>query len=195
MAKSRKKTEGRKAELEKAARQAGKIAARAEKAAREAVERTKDTSSMLLDFLMHPTHAAAALGKAVTAGQKQLTSGANEAVAIEKDLRARLDALIDDRLTAVLHGLGLPTGTDLAALVTRVNALEAAEAKPARKPAAKAEPATAKPAPKRAAKPAAKPAAKRVAKPAAKPAAKKSAKPATKAAPRRASKKAATPAR
>ena len=37
MAKSRKKTDGRKAELEKAARQAGKIAARAERVAREAV--------------------------------------------------------------------------------------------------------------------------------------------------------------
>ncbi len=183
MAKSRKKTDGRKAELEKAARQAGKIAARAEKVAREAVERTKDTSSMLLDFLMHPTHAAAALGKAVTAGQKQLTSGANEAVAKEKELRARLDELIDERLTSVLHGLGLPTGTDLQALVTRVNALEAAEARTARRPAAKA---TAKPA-RAASKPAAKPAVK--------PAAKKSAKPAAKAAPKRAAKKAATPAR
>jgi hypothetical protein len=187
MAKSRKKTEGRKAELEKAARQAGKIAARAEKVAREAVERTKDTSSMLLDFLMHPTHAAAALGKAVTAGQKQLTSGANEAVAMEKELRAKLDSLIDERLTSVLHGLGLPTGTDLQVLVARVNALEAADAKPPAKPTAKpARKAAAKPA-KAAAKPAAKPAAKRAAKPAAKPAAK--------SAPKRAAKKRATPAR
>ena len=192
MAKSRKKIEGRKAELEKAARQAGKIAARAERVAREAVERTKETSSMLIDFLVHPTHAAAALGKAVTAGQKQLTSGANEAVAVERDLRARLDTLIDERLTAVLHGLGLPTGTDLQVLVDRVNALEAAEAKPAGKPAAKPARVAAKPA--SAAKPAAKPAAKR-AKPAAKPAAKAAAKPAAKAATKRAAKKPATPAK
>ncbi len=191
MAKSRKKLEGRKAELEKAARQAGKIAARAERVAREAVERTKETSSMLIDFLVHPTHAAAALGKAVTAGQKQLASGADEAIAVERDLRARLDTLIDERLTAVLHGLGLPTGTDLQVLMDRVNALEAAEAKPARKPAAKpaAKP-VAKPAAKRA-KPAVKPAAK----PASKPAAKHAAKPAAKSAPKRAAKKPATPAR
>ena len=191
MAKSRKKLEGRKAELEKAARQAGKIAARAERVAREAVERTKETSSMLIDFLLHPTHAAAALGKAVTAGQKQLASGADEAIAVERDLRARLDTLIDERLTAVLHGLGLPTGTDLQVLMDRVNALEAAEAKPARKPAAKpaAKP-VAKPAAKRA-KPAVKPAAK----PASKPAAKHAAKPAAKSAPKRAAKKPATPAR
>jgi hypothetical protein len=191
MAKSRKKLEGRKAELEKAARQAGKIAARAERVAREAVERTKETSSMLIDFLVHPTHAAAALGKAVTAGQKQLASGADEAIAVERDLRARLDTLIDERLTAVLHGLGLPTGTDLQVLMDRVNALEAAEAKPARKPAEKpaAKP-VAKPAAKRA-KPAVKPAAK----PASKPAAKHAAKPAAKSAPKRAAKKPATPAR
>lgn len=191
MAKSRKKLEGRKAEVEKAARQAGKIAARAERVAREAVERTKETSSMLIDFLVHPTHAAAALGKAVTAGQKQLASGADEAIAVERDLRARLDTLIDERLTAVLHGLGLPTGTDLQVLMDRVNALEAAEAKPARKPAAKpaAKP-VAKPAAKRA-KPAVKPAAK----PASKPAAKHAAKPAAKSAPKRAAKKPATPAR
>ena len=135
MAKSRKKTDGRKAELERAARQAGKIAARAEKVAREAVEKTRETSSMLLDFLVHPTHAAAAFGKAVSAGQKQLTSGASEAVAKEKELRSKLDTLIDERLAAVLHGLGLPTGTDLQKLVERVNALEATEAKPARTPA------------------------------------------------------------
>ncbi len=182
MAKSRKKTEGRKAELEKAARQAGRIAARAEKATRDAVERTKETSSMLIDFLIHPSHAAAALGKAVSAGQKQLTSGANEAVAVEKELRSRLDTLIDERLTAVLHGLGLPTGTDLQVLVDRVNALEAAEEKPARKPAAKPAKAAAKPAAKRAAKPAAKSV----------PA---TAKPAAKAAPKRAAKKPATPAK
>lgn len=196
MAKSRKKIEGRKAELEKAARQAGKIAARAERVAREAVERTKETSSMLIDFLVHPTHAAAALGKAVTAGQKQLASGADEAIAVERDLRARLDTLIDERLTAVLHGLGLPTGTDLQVLMDRVNALEAAEAKPARKPAAKPAKAAAKPASatKPAAKPAPKPAAKR-AKPASKPAAKHAAKPAAKSAPKRAAKKPATPAR
>lgn len=181
MAKSKKKTEGRKAELEKAARQAGRIAARAEKATRDAVERTKETSSMLIDFLIHPSHAAAALGKAVSAGQKQLSSSANEAVAVEKELRARLDSLIDERLTAVLHGLGLPTGTDLQVLVDRVNALEAAEAKPARKPAAK--PAGAA---KAAAKPAAKPAAKR---------AKAAPKPAARTAPKRAVKKPATPAK
>lgn len=178
MAKSRKKTDGRKAELEKAARQAGKIAARAERVAREAVEKTKETSSMLLDFLVHPTHAAAALGKAMSAGQKQLTSGANEALAKEKELRSKLDSLIDERLAAVLHGLGLPTGTDLQTLVNRVNALEAGDAKPASaaKPAAKtaAKKPAAKPAAKAAAKKAAaKPAAKRAAKPAAKPAAKK----------------------
>lgn len=146
---------------------------------------------MLIDFLVHPTHAAAALGKAVTAGQKQLASGADEAIAVERDLRARLDTLIDERLTAVLHGLGLPTGTDLQVLMDRVNALEAAEAKPARKPAAKpaAKP-VAKPAAKRA-KPAVKPAAK----PASKPAAKHAAKPAAKSAPKRAAKKPATPAR
>jgi len=182
MAKSRKKTEGRKEELQKAARQAGKIAARAERVAREAVERTKETSSMLLDFLVHPTHAAAALGKAVSAGQKQLTDGAGEALAKERELRAKLDSLIDERLAAVLHGLGLPTGTDLAKLVARVNALESNTPAPGAKPAAKkpaAKKATAKPAAKKAA---AKPVAKRAA--AKPPARKAAAKPAPKRAAR-----------
>lgn len=177
MAKSRKKTEGRKEELQKAARQAGKIAARAERVAREAVERTKETSSMLLDFLVHPTHAAAALGKAVSAGQKQLTDGAGEALAKERELRAKLDSLIDERLAAVLHGLGLPTGTDLAKLVARVNALESSTPAPGAKPAAKK--AAAKPAAKKAA---AKPVAKRAA--AKTPARKAAAKPAPKRAAR-----------
>lgn len=177
MAKSRKKTEGRKEELQKAARQAGKIAARAERVAREAVERTKETSSMLLDFLVHPTHAAAALGKAVSAGQKQLTDGAGEALAKERELRAKLDSLIDERLAAVLHGLGLPTGTDLAKLVARVNALESNTPAPGAKPAAKK--AAAKPAAKKAA---AKPVAKRAA--AKTPARKAAAKPAPKRAAR-----------
>jgi len=177
MAKSRKKTEGRKDELQKTARQAGKIAARAERVAREAVERTKETSSMLLDFLVHPTHAAAALGKAVSAGQKQLTDGAGEALAKERELRAKLDSLIDERLAAVLHGLGLPTGTDLAKLVARVNALESSTPAPGAKPAAKK--AAAKPAAKKAA---AKPVAKRAA--AKTPARKAAAKPAPKRAAR-----------
>lgn len=177
MAKSRKKTEGRKDELQKTARQAGKIAARAERVAREAVERTKETSSMLLDFLVHPTHAAAALGKAVSAGQKQLTDGAGEALAKERELRAKLDSLIDERLAAVLHGLGLPTGTDLAKLVARVNALESNTPAPGAKPAAKK--AAAKPAAKKAA---AKPVAKRAA--AKTPARKAAAKPAPKRAAR-----------
>lgn len=209
MAKSRKKTDGRKAELEKAARQAGKIAARAERVAREAVEKTKETSSMLLDFLVHPTHAAAALGKAVSAGQKQLTSGASEAIAKEKELRSKLDTLIDERLASVLHSLGLPTGTDLQKLIARVNVLESADSAPAAKPTAKkaaAKPAAKPAAKKTAAKPAvkkaaAKPAAKKAAakpaaKSAAKPAAKRAAKPAAKAAPKPvAAKKRATPAK
>lgn len=171
MAKSRKKTDGRKAELEKTARQAGKMAARAERVAREAVEKTRETSSMLLDFLVHPSHAATAIGKAVSAGQKSITSGAHEAAAKEKELRAKLEALIDERLKAVVHGLGLPTSDDMQSLVNRVNALEDGKGAPARasarKPAAKA----VKPVRKAAKKAAVKPAAKTARRPAARKAA------------------------
>jgi hypothetical protein len=189
MAKSKKKESGKAANrinAHKVARQAGKIAAQAERIARDAVDKAVQASSMVVDIIGHPSHAADAIGGAVSAGRKtvvELGSGAQDL--IESGTHT-MTQLVDDRVRATLASLGLASRQEVDALRRRISEVEgggrkalppkkAAARKPAAKKAAAKKPAAKKPAAKKAA---AKPAAKKAA---AKPAAKKAAaKPAAK---------------
>jgi len=188
MAKSKKKGTPKAASrtrVEKIARQAGKMAAQAERIARDAADKAVQASSMVVDIIGHPSHAADALGGALSVGRKaagDIGSGAQDL--IESGTHT-ITQLVDDRLRATLASLGLASRQEVDALRRRIAEVEGGrKALPAKKGAATkptAKKAAAKPAAKKAAakKPAAKkPAAKKPAKKAAarKPAAKKSAK-------------------
>jgi hypothetical protein len=134
MAKSEKK-EPSKTKVHKIARQAGKIAAQAERIARDAVDKAVHASNMVVDVIGHPSQAADAVGKAVTAGRRtaaeigtgtqHLLESGTSAVA-NSDVAERLSQLIDERLRATVHSLGLATRGDLTALSHRVTRLERA---------------------------------------------------------------------
>jgi hypothetical protein len=155
---ARKKTEEKKTNSEKLARQAGKVAAKAERSASEAVDRAKALTTYVAGFFGKP------IGAAVHAGQEtieQLSSGVSHLLGAEGVAATAENALedvkdaVEARVQSIVRELGLPTREDYEALGKRVAALEAAAAKPraARKPVSKP---SAKPAAKSAAKPAAK---------------------------------------
>jgi hypothetical protein len=159
---AKKKTEEKKTNSEKLARQAGKVAAKAERSASEAVERAKTLTNYVTGFFGKP------IGAAVHAGQEtigQLSSGVSHLLSAEGVATTAGNALedvkdaIEARVKAIVRELGVPTREEYEALRKRVAELEAATGKPKqlRKPAAK--PAAKAPA-KAAAKPAARPAAK-----------------------------------
>jgi polyhydroxyalkanoate synthesis regulator phasin len=173
MAKSKKKEqkkESSRTKVQKIAREAGKIAAQAERIARDAVDKAVQASSMVVDVIGHPSHAADAIGSAMTAGRKTaaelgtrsqglLESGATAS----SDLVEKLSQMVDDRLHLAVKSLGLASRTEVDALKRRIAELEGDGARKAL------------PAKRAAKKPAAKPAAKRAPKAAAKPAARKTA--------------------
>jgi hypothetical protein len=152
---ARKKVETKKTNAEKLARQAGKVAAKAERSATEAVDRAKALSAFFAEFFGKP------IGAAVHAGQErigQLSAGVTNLFTSETGSGSSDGAIeavkgaVESRMRAIVHELGLPTRDEYEALKARLAELEAAAAKkPARTRALPA---------KGVAKPAAKPAAK-----------------------------------
>jgi hypothetical protein len=142
MAKSKKdkntkvqKSEGPK--TEKLAQRAGKLAAQAERIARDAVDKAVHASSMIVDVFGHPGQIGDAAGSALTAARKtagELGEGAGDAL-------AGLSHAVDDRVRATVKSLGLVTKEDFERLSRRIAALEASTAKPAPKAAATKAPA------------------------------------------------------
>lgn len=140
------KTEGPK--TEKLAQRAGKLAAQAERIARDAVDKAVHASSMIVDVFGHPGQIGDAAGSALTAARKtagELGEGAGDAL-------AGLSSAVDDRVRATVKSLGLVTKEDFDRLSRRLAALEAATAKPVRKSPAKKASATKAPARKAPAK-------------------------------------------
>jgi hypothetical protein len=157
MAKSKKKALSKqskpqnKTKVQKLARQAGKIAAQAERIARDAVDKAVHASTMVVDVIGHP---ADSLSGALSAGKKtagDLGTGAQEllessttAVA-NSELVASVSQIVDERVHATLSALGLATNAEVEALKRRIAELEgkrparsALPAKPAVKKAAAA---------------------------------------------------------
>jgi hypothetical protein len=141
MAKSKRKKDGKsqalavsKPRTEKLAQRAGKLAAQAERIARDAVDKAMHASSMVVDVLGHPSQIPGAAGSALTAARKtagEIGDGASDAV-------DRLTSILDERIRATVSSLGLVTNDDLDALRSRIAALEG---KGRKKPAARKAPA------------------------------------------------------
>jgi hypothetical protein len=158
----KRKTEPKKTNSEKLARQAGKVAAKAERSATDAVERAKALTTYVVGVIGKP------IGAAVHAGQEtigHLSSGVSHMLSSDTVASTAGDAIddvksaIESRVQAVVRELGIPTRDEYEALKSRIAALEAAASKPARQRPTR--PSTASPA-----KPATKAVAKRAAKPA-----------------------------
>lgn len=133
MAKAKKKEvkrDVRKGEIAKAAAKTGKLAAKVERIAREAVDRAVHASAIVADAFGRPDKVVGAIGSAASAGQDALAH------------------MVDERLKATIAGLGLATLGDLKKLTGRVSALEKAT-KPAASKAAARKPAAKKPAAKK----------------------------------------------
>jgi hypothetical protein len=159
-------------QVEKLARNAGKVAARAERVAKGAVDKALSTSSLVADYITHPTQLVGAIGGAVTSGQEKIGDLADTATGLVQSgaQTVRSGEVIDivgdaveERLKSVLKSLGLPTREDYARLLARVEKLEserksATSKSPARQRAAAAKaPAKTALAKVAAAKPAARP--------------------------------------
>lgn len=133
MAKSKKK-ETDKNRVEKLAQRAGKVAAQAERIARDAVDKAVQASTMMIEVLGHPGQAADAVGTAVTkarrtagdlgTGAQGLLESGTTAIARSEPME-RFSSLLDERLRATIASLGLATREEVNALKARIAELEA----------------------------------------------------------------------
>src|SRR5215218_6028634 len=111
----------------KLAQRAGKLAAQAERIARDAVDKAVHASSMIVDVFGHPSQITDAAGSALTAAKKtagEIGDGAGDAL-------AGVSSIVDGRIKATVKSLGLVTKADLDRLSRRIAELEAAAARPA----------------------------------------------------------------
>jgi hypothetical protein len=150
--KTKKTTSVTRTKVEQLARGAGKIAARAERAAKGAVDKAVSTSSAVADLITHPTQIVGAIGGAVSTGQEKIGEIADTATGLVQvgaqtvrsgEIVDIVGDAVEERLKAVLKGLGLPSREDYARLLARVEKLERettsqAPKSPARKRAAAA---------------------------------------------------------
>ena len=151
MAKSKQKkskvqtTQPTKPRTEKLAQRAGKLAAQAERIARDAVDKAVHASSMVVEVLGHPSQIPGAAGTAMTAARRTASDIGEGA----SDVMDRFTRIVDERIRSTVSSLGLVTNDDLDALRARIASLEAKGARkrtPAKKPAATKAPARKAPA-------------------------------------------------
>jgi hypothetical protein len=135
-----KKVSGERTNTEKMARRAGKVAARAELAARDALEKAREATNLLVSIIGHPVQTVE--GMASTAAQvgrstlNQLTDNMGRVLEAGSDTAGSAGSYVDDRVREILAGLGLASREEIDILKARIAELEGA--KPARKTRAKA---------------------------------------------------------
>ena len=81
-------------QVEKIAREAGKVAARAERVAKGAVDKAVSASSTVVDYIAHPTQLVGAIGGAVSSGQEKIGDLADTATGLVQ-VREFIPTVID----------------------------------------------------------------------------------------------------
>jgi poly(hydroxyalkanoate) granule-associated protein len=124
------------------------------------VEGTKAYESLIKEGVSFQRKTQSAAEEKINEATQKMTSMATDISSKASGQWDKLESIFEDRVAKALNKLGVPSAKDIAALIARIDALNASVQQLS----------SGKAAPKATAKPAAKPAAKTVSKPAAKPA-------------------------